>query len=647
MALPRLDLGNSPTGLRSISDAAADSFKENWQPTAYALSSQIGEVGFLLNLKANTVAKCRLQPQRRIAGTDEWEDTDDPRAIRVMRAFYGPSGGTPEILRRATLHYEIAGEGYLIGTPVKDDRGRAAGLLWEMLSPVEVKVEKGKAKRTPGGMGGGGQVDVPIDGYYARMIHQDAAFSGRSDCVIRRMLPIMEEILLLTQVVDAVAKSRLIAGLLFMPNDISFGNDDESDEDWDDSESGDPFEEELEAYIKRAIEDRSSPNSLVPGLLRAPGITDGHPTKDLIGIIDLAKGLDTLYQELRSESLTRLSAGLDAPPEMITGKGGLNHWTGYNIDAEFVSKHVVPPGEFITEFFTGSYFRPMLKVFESMDREEAEEFRLRFDTSPITARVDAGTTTKEAHDRGIASDLAYARSIGLDVGDMPDPVERKRRTLEGIMLAQPVALGGIVLPMLYPDDPQIAAAASEWPTSAPVQSNDPLPGGQKDPNEVTVPTPRGPNLSERELVQRLAVAADAELEAALKVAGNRVITKIGLVDSKEAAVLRAQRRQEVLSMVGHEKIEALGVEVADLFAGCFDGLVERGTDWIRDYLMAAGLDSYLAEEQAQVAMRELKNLLTLHAESATRRRIRRDSNGLRVPLELVEMALDATRLVRL
>lgn len=647
MAAPRLETIGG-VGLRSISEANASVIKEDWQPSAYSLSSQIGEVGYLLNLKANTAAKCRLQPQRRVRGTDDWEDTDDPRALRVMRAFVGPNGDTSELLRRGVLHYEIAGEAYLIGTPLKDERERAAGLAWEMLSPLEIKVEKGKAKRTPGGMGGGGAVDVPVDGYYARMLHQDAAYSARADSVIRRMLPIMEEVLVLTQVVDAVAKSRLIAGLLFMPSDISFGNDDESDEDYDDSESGDPFEAELEEYIRRAIEDRASANSLVPGLLRAPGLTDGTPTKNLIGLIDLAKGLDTLYQELRSESLERLIAGLDAPPEMVTGKGGLNHWTGYNIDAEFLTKHVTPPGEFVTGFFTTSYFRPMLKVFENMVPEEAEEFRLRFDTSPVTARADAGTTTREAWDRVIAGDTAYARSIGLDAADMPTEEERKRRMLQKLLDTQPVALGAAVLPALYPDDPDIEALVAAWPSAAaPTQFNDPEPQGPRDPNEVTVPRPQGPTLSERDLIQRLAIAADAELGTALKTAGSRALALLSLSAPEEAVALRSHRRQDVLTGIGHERLTELGVTVETLFTSCFDDLAERGAAWISDYLVASGVTTQTAGELAAEAMLELNKLLVLHAGSATMRRISRDRNGLRVPVELVELALDSTRTVRL
>src|SRR5690606_15096600 len=42
--------------------------------------------------------------------------------------------------------------------------------------------------------------------------------------------------------------------------------------------------------------------------------------------IDLARDLDTLYLNLREEARTRLAVGMNVPPEIMNGKGGLNHW---------------------------------------------------------------------------------------------------------------------------------------------------------------------------------------------------------------------------------------------------------------------------------------------------------------------------------
>jgi len=97
-------------GLSQVKDLQPPAYRDNWQNDAYSYTEAIGELGYAVNLKANTLAECRLFVEKRKPGTDEWEYTDDPRALRVLRAFQPPQGEQPELLRQAAIHHEIAGE---------------------------------------------------------------------------------------------------------------------------------------------------------------------------------------------------------------------------------------------------------------------------------------------------------------------------------------------------------------------------------------------------------------------------------------------------------------------------------------------------------------------------------------------------------
>lgn len=645
MSTPRTGLSSRAPKLERIGDSTSLDRKDVvWQTEGYRHADLVGELGYYLTLKSNVVSKCILRPERQIPGTDTWEDDDDPRSARVLQSFVAPTGGQSELLRTAALHWDIAGEAFLVGTPLVDERQRAAGLVWEFLSTLEFKIENKKATRMSAGAGGGGQEQVPFDGYWAHLLNPDPAYSGRATSTVKRVLPILQEIVLLTQLVEAVAKSRIAAGIWFVPWEITMtGSGDESDQGaggvghmGDDLEE---FEEELGSYLREPIDDNASVAALIPMLLRGPAMIGNQPTKDLLGMISFGRDLDRLFQDLRIEALARLNGGLDAPPEIISGKGSLNHWTGYNIDDEFLGGHVEPVGNRIADFSTSAYYRPMLAVMEGMLPEEAQRRRLRFDTSPVVRHADAAANTRDAWDRIIASDVAYGRAAGLDEGDMADEEEQRNRILQKMIYAQPALLGPTILPILFPDDPAIQAA--EWPSPGFDQGGtgsipDPSLG---QPGSPSVGAPSAHVRSEAELTQRLVTAADAALEAALRTAGNRLLARATGDHESLGKALRGHRREEVLTGAGQKGLEQLGVTAEDLLDGTLDEFGQRARSWICDYLVQGDVPRTQADEVAARISTEMQQLLSLHAAAAATTRPVRGPNGLLVPNELVDMAM--------
>ena len=639
---------NHESPLKTVDEIEAPITKENWQQDAYSFVEAIGEVGYALNLKANMIGRCVIRPEVRVPNTDEWVETDDPRVLRVLAAFKPPEGGQGELLRQAALNYEIAGECYLFGQPIVDERKRSAGLLWEFLSTLELKVEKG-GKVTRNAWGGSqGKQDVDVDAYVARLHHRDPRYSARADCPMRRVLPICRELVLLTQVIDAIAKSRLAAGLFYVPWEVSFGPSDEFENPGDPATGGDEFEEELARHINSPIEDRTSASSLVPLLMRGPAFIKDHPAKDLMGRIDLTRDLDGLYKDLRQEALERLAAGLDINPEVMTGKANLNHWTGYNVDADFIAKHVIPLGDVIVGFISSAYLRPMLTIFEALEPEETEWFRLALDVTPITAETDLSDNATTGFGLEIVSEDAWVRLNGLDEADMPSTEERERRTLERLLYAQPT-LGPAILPLLYPDDKDLPAALEKWQTgqSAPGGAQDPpgaigppQSGGAEPPN-----VPRLANVSPTVLGVLLA-AADRELDRGLERAANRLISRFNGIDREEADRLRGSKRSEVLTVAGSELAIRAGLGREELFSGCWNDLQIRVADWLRVALVDQGADPYLAQQSAEVAAAELAEQLSMYAVTALDRRLSVGANGFKIPTELVVSALVAGDLIR-
>jgi hypothetical protein len=439
-----------------------------------------------------------------------------------MAAFTGPQGGQKELKRRAAMHLQIAGESYLLGTPLKDKFDRAAGFMWEFLSTEEIRVTAGQGKqqikRNASGLSDGDAGFVDVEAFIARLWRPDPRYSMRADSPMKRVLPICRELVVLSEVVDSIAKSRLSSGMLFIPEEMSFGPINETEAP-NDSDDFDEFIATLVEHMSAPVRDRTSAAGLVPLVVRGAA-----EYGDKIRLVQLAQDLDATFHDLRMELLDRLAKGLDAPPEIIGGKAGLNHWSSYNVDADLIGKHVNPVGEMIAEFITVAYLRPMLAEFEYLSDDEVQRFELVFDSRILTARQDEGPAATGAWDRLALSDTSYLRANGFELDDYPSEDERKRRTLEKVLMADPGTYGPLLLPELYPElsylfagiEPTPVNAAPAAPVDSPAIAD---PAAAMLPPQELPAAPQGTSepaeAATGDLVDKLTGAADVALIKAL------------------------------------------------------------------------------------------------------------------------------------
>jgi len=631
MQNPRRGSNVSSAALKKISDLAPVMTRlgQAWQQRAYELVESVGEASYVVNLVANAVASADLIPVK-IDG-DETTPTDDPRALRVMRAFVGPRGGQRELKRRAALHLQIGGEDHLLGTPIAPEDGE--GIFWEFLSTEELIIDRaGHAVRTIEGE----QIQVPPDAYIARNWRSDPRFSDRADSPIRHVLPILAELAILTQLIEAQIKSRIAAGLLFMPEELSFPGDipDPDAEEPEDAEEIDEFSEELLKHLSAPIEDPTSAASLVPLLVRGP-----MDAGDKIRMVDLSTGGEAgedWSRALRDEALTRLGMGLDIPPEVLTGKGNTNHWVAYELDADFVVKHVTPEGDLLADFLTHAYMRPMLVEFEGMAAEEAAQFAIQFDSSMLLARADEASTAKVLWDLGVISTDALLRSSGFDVGDAPDDQELRLRRLWQLIYAHPDVFGGLLAQLPGFEPPDQAQVNTQAPPGAPPAQTDVTPpdaqSGMEEP-----PRPQATTV----LLERLAVAAESALERAYEKAGARVLSKA------ERAHLDLRGRQPngdkhaLLTWLRPGELDQLGETPDSLLAGAWDRLAFRTRQWVAAVLVANGCPAADAADRSTRVARTLVEGLDAYARENLCRPLRPGDDGLSVPRDLIQAAWTA------
>lgn len=632
-ALAKLQDHAALAGLYEVRDIVPPKVKETWQYDAYAFADIIGEVGYALGIKASTLSRCKIKPQVRVPNSDEWDDTDDPRVHKVLRGLQPKVGRQGDLLAQACMHYEVAGDCYLYGDPKVNQFGQTFGYWWQFYSVSEFKIErKGLVDIMSWGYGAKGDRADP-DGYAKRFHNPKAEYSERAISAVYRVLPLMRQLVLLEQLIDCIAKSSMSAGILFMPNDISFGPMNEWDDPGQPADGLDEFESELHEHTAGAVVENTSPARLNPLMVRAKGITDGHPTKDLIGIIDLSRDIDKYCVELRKELVGRIASGLDVPAELVTGKGTASHWNAWSIDDDFISQNVIPIGQRICDFLTAAYLRPFL-VLTGMTEQESEWFRLELDATPVTSDVDQSANATTAYIAGQITAEAWIRYLGLDEEDMPTADEEIRRLYLDLLRVQPQN-APTLMRALFPEH-DFGSTFDGWIAGGGTAG---LPGGISD-----IPVPHDSGQPQRTsitygLERMIAAAADRNLDAAIAQAARRLVGRLDGIDGDAAAGLRRVDVQDVLTVAGPTTAQRCGVGASDLFAGAFDGLGVQVTDWLSVDMASRGVDPYEARSRASIAADELKAQLTLHAGTSLQHRLSRTPNGTRIPAELVASAI--------
>ena len=656
----------STAGLKQIKEGFEPrNLRDGWARDAYVFADEIGEVGFVMNLQANTGAQCALQPQMYDVETRQWLETDDERVLRVQAAFVGPQGGTAELLRRGFLHLGIAGETLLLGTPV-DAVDASYGLHWEFLSSEELVLQRGgKAVRKYDGNSGEALGD---EVYMARIFRSHPMFSALADSPMRRVLGICQEIINLTQMVSGIVRSRLAAGILYVPEEITFATDADPDDPDSDLDEGDlrdmveVFLKQLAEHLRAPVEDRASAAALVPLLMRGPA-----ELFDKIGLIEVARGLDTYAQDLRKEALARLAAGLDIDPALVEGAASLNHWTLYQVDANFVTKQVRPTGDLMARALTEVYLRTMLETFEEMDPSESRLFRWIFDPAAIMARTDEAASSRILYDMNVLSEDALLRANGFADADAVEDDELNQRLAMQMLLRDPVNMGPVVSKVLglegwdwsalpaqgaaggfgTPGAPGAPAGPGSLTAPPPRKGLPPLnsqPQGQPNPGQQFPDQQTGmqepPNPGFALLVDRLAVGADAAVERALEKASNRFVTKARRVEGLKQKVAHVQGAA-VMTAVAPSDLLSVDCPPAMLLEGAWDTFGQNARRWVRTYSLNNGANQLAADDTAALASSKLceslQELVTLNMHE----RLPVTGNGTTVNSTLISNALRA------
>lgn len=409
-----------------------------WQADAWEMYDLVGEQRFLASTIAGRLAQARLYVA--VDGkslADDVETVEDPALEAIVDSVGDSVIGRSQILHRLSVNLFVAGEGWLVGLPPRllpeslggerpagPGGGRAVGygdglrdtaldeLEWRVLSVSEVSSESGDVLLSLGDADEERVRCRPEDVYLIRVWRPHPRRWWEADSPTRACLPILRELVGLTMHISAQIDSRLAgAGMLVVPQSASdavrrsAGVDEEDEQD--------PFVGALMEAMTEPIANRDAASAVVPLVVTVP-----DEAADKFKHLSFSAALDDAAKDMRDEAIRRLALAQDAPPELLLGTGGMNHWGAWLVREDVVTTHIEPPLALICEALTSQFLWPVL---ESMgySEEVARRFSVAYDVSHLVARPNRADEALALHAAGAVSDATLREASGFDESDAP------------------------------------------------------------------------------------------------------------------------------------------------------------------------------------------------------------------------------------
>lgn len=423
---------------------------ENWQRRAWELYDEIGEVRFAARYMGDAQARLDLfvgirpQPKDNPVPLEDMGDrelgytaAEKEAADDALERLRSPLGGRREIQRALGVHLFLPGECYLVGEPDPPDYPDLEE-RWDVYSIDEVQIDpdtKEITLRDPTGSTFGGGRKLPRDAVAYRIWRPHPRYSSWADSPLRSAISILEELSVLTRAINAAATSRLKGpGVLFLPNSLRAGSSTIVEGDGQ-ATTEDRLIRDFITAAGTAIRDPASSFAHVPLVVWMSDDQWSNMGPDKLLRWD--QGVDEIMAKLRAELIQRFATAIDLPPEVLTGKGGLNHWSAWLISDEAFRNHIEPMAMLIVDALTVNYLRPALAEAGVPD---PERFEVWYDAASLVSDPDSGARALDAFDRGLISASAARRELGFSEsdadadehevqlpppGDVPEPEDRE------------------------------------------------------------------------------------------------------------------------------------------------------------------------------------------------------------------------------
>ena len=406
-----------------------------WQADAWQYRNAIGELHYAFDLFANILSRIRLHA----AWVEDESDTptalsssgapDEAKeaAATAMRRVFG-HGRQAEILRLAALNLQVAGEFWLVQVPADPATGEPESFMVVSDAQLTVKPQgKGYSVKTKSDQGKADELQIPPGHFCGRIWRRDPQFGDDADSSMRGVLEPCDELLLLGQTSKAAARSRLNAGLLFVPDTLSVTREVATDSDptvdlsdyVEDEE--DNLEEELLDTMTTPISDPESAAAVVPILVRGPAEAGAA-----IRFIKFERSFDPQLNQRAERLLERVLQGIDLPKDIVSGMANLKYSAAVQVQESLYTSHIEPLVLMLCDSFRTVWLAPALKK-AGVAQDVIDKIVVWYDPSGIMTAPDRSNAANVGFNNNAISWAAWREANGFNDDDAPSEMEVAQR----------------------------------------------------------------------------------------------------------------------------------------------------------------------------------------------------------------------------
>lgn len=422
---------------------------DKWQDEAWDYYDLVTEIKFAANIIASVLSRINIYAgyvtdtgsiPSRISTLDSIDPDLKEKAQSSLYLLETGTGGTSGLLRSIALGLFVAGECYLVKEPSKFSTNEPE--KWQIRSVNEIVATTGKNATVAIKPRRDAKVSdytlLPPNGYIARIWRPHPRYQDEADSSVRGVLELCDELLLISRTTKAIAKSRLNAGLLFIPDglsNVSQADGDMTSETGDLSDdTSDSFEEELIDAMITPISDESSATSVVPLMVRGP-----ESMGKAITFIKFDRAFDPALIERSKDILERILAGLDIPKDLAAAMTGmkLTRQTPV-IEESFYNAHVEPMMLMVVDCLTVGFLRPALRAM-GFSEDQVIRTCIWYDPSNVTTKPSKDVTSNHGYEMQTISAKAWRAANGYSESDAPSQLELAQRlAIAKGLLSEPI-----------------------------------------------------------------------------------------------------------------------------------------------------------------------------------------------------------------
>lgn len=420
-----------------------------WQQETWLYYDAIGEIKYAFNLVGAVFSRLRLYPAliidedtapvsiaqfiRRQSGLSAEEKVEDARdrlnlpegvpeeALQTMREYVDAlgsgHGGITGLLRTFALNMSVPGEVYLVNID-----GR-----WSMRSTDEIQVRSTDRKpvlkntRQSAGTTTTGTMDkeLPSNTWIGRIWRPHPRYSNEPDSSMLALREMCDELLTLQRMIRATARSKMNAGMVFVPDGITAAGATIAGGEAEDENEDDAFIAEFIEAMTAPVTDESSAATVVPMLTRGPDELGQY-----IKFTDFSRDSDKALVDRADRTLERVLQGIDVPKDIVTGLANVKYSNAIQIDDSLYKSHIEPMALILCDALTMMYIRPAVKKKHPDITDEAlRRIAVWYDPSEVVTRVNPAESANQGYDRFALSADAWRRAHGFSDVDKPNEDE--------------------------------------------------------------------------------------------------------------------------------------------------------------------------------------------------------------------------------